>query len=71
MSYEKDDFFLYRFKDVIDQEDNPTLLNYGCLDVGLYTVADIMPTCKFYHTCNMYYPQMTAEQLRYIQEGCV
>lgn len=71
MSYEKEDFFLYRFKDVIDQEENPTLLNYGCLDVGLYTVADIMPTCKFFHTCNMDYPQMTAEQLRYIQEGCV
>ncbi len=71
MKYEKDDFFLYRFKEVIEEEDNPTLLNYGCLDVGLYTVADIMPSCRFYHACNMVYPEMTNEQIRYIEEGLV
>ncbi len=71
MSYEKEDFFLFRFKEAIEQEENPTLLNYGCLDVGLYTVADIMPTCRFYHTCNMSYPEMSMEQIRYIEEGLV
>lgn len=48
MQQSKEDFFLFKFKEIVSQEENPTLLNYNCLDAGLYTVADIMPTCEYF-----------------------
>ena len=52
MKMKEEDMFQYRFRDVIRQSgiENPTLLNMRCFDVGLYTVADIVPTCYFFQT---------------------
>lgn len=36
----------YQFKTIIEQVENPTLLNYGFLDGGFYTVCNIIPDCK-------------------------
>ena len=65
----QDDIFLYKMKAIIEQEEEPTLLNYGCLDAGLYTVTGIMPTCKYYHQCNVAYEEMSTVQKNYIEEG--
>ena len=52
MKQDKDEFFLTRFKNIIEADgiDNPTLLNTGCLDAGLYTVCDIVPNVRWFQT---------------------
>lgn len=69
MDQSREDFYLYHFKEEVEKEDNPTLLNVGCLDAGLYTISDIVPTCKFFQTNGIPYPFMFEEQKRYIKEG--
>lgn len=69
LSYEREDFFLFRFQKIVEQEQNPTLLTYNCLDAGLYTIADIMPTCRFFHRCNLDYEEMEKEQFQYLEQG--
>lgn len=69
MKVKKEEHFLYKFKEIVQQEENPTLLNINMLDAGLYTVADIMPTCKFFQTNGIAYDKMNEEQKRYIKEG--
>ena len=67
---DKEDFFLHKFRDVVLQKEEPTLLTVGCLDIGLYTVADIMPTCKYFQS-NMVrgFDEVGEQQLEYIREG--
>lgn len=69
MKQDKDSYFLYRFKDIVLQEENPTLLNIGCLDAGLYTVTEVVPTCRFFQTNGIPFDEMFAEQERYVAEG--
>lgn len=66
----KEDFYLYQFREIVMQEENPTLLNISCLDAGLYTWADIMPNCRYFQS-NMVrgFDEVKEEQLRYIEEG--
>ena len=54
------------------QEENPTLLNIGCLDAGLYTLTDIVPNCKYFQS-NMVkgFTEVKEEQTRYIEEGLI
>lgn len=68
----EEDFYLYKFRDIVMQEENPTLLNISCLDAGLYTLADIMPTCRYFQSNAVHgFDEVREEQLRYIQEGCI
>lgn len=46
-----------------------TLLNYNCLDCGLYTAADIYPTCYWFQTQTIPLDDVFSEQHRYIREG--
>lgn len=69
MKQDQSSYFLYQFRDIICEEDNPTLLNISCLDAGLYTVADIMPTCKYFQTNGIAFDEMFQEQYHYIEEG--
>lgn len=74
-SYAKEtgeDFYLYKFRDIVLQEENPTLLNIGCLDAGLYTLTDIVPNCKYFQS-NMVngFTEVREEQTRYIEEGLI
>ena len=65
-----EDFYLYKFRDIILQEENPTLLNIGALDVGLYTVADVIPNCKYFQTNMVHgFDEVGEQQLQYIKEG--
>ena len=69
MRMKREDLFLYHFKEIVEQSDNPTLLNIGCLDAGLYTVCDIVPTCRWFQTQTINSDMVDKEQERYIREG--
>lgn len=69
MQEKKEDIFLYRFKEIVEETENPTLLNIGCLDAGLYTVCDIVPTCQWFQTQTIMMEHVLSEQERYIREG--
>lgn len=53
MHYEKEDMPQYQFKEIILSVEDPTLLNYGYLDGGFYTVCDLVPDCKYFCTLNI------------------
>ena len=65
----KEDIFLYQFREIIAQTPEPTLLNINCLDAGLYTVCDIVPTCRWFQTQTLAIDDVLTEQERYIREG--
>lgn len=65
----RDELMQYRFAKIIQQKENPTLLNYGFLDWGFYTAAGVAPHLRFYHLANMPLEELHAEQDRYVQEG--
>lgn len=73
LSETKEDFFLYRFRDEVLEKENPTLLNIGALDMGLYTLTDIVPTCRWFQTQTLLVPEKEnnpyEEQDRYVREG--
>ena len=53
----REELFQFRFaEDIRDDiaagrvQEHPTLINFGALDAGLYTAADIDPTCYWYQT---------------------
>ncbi|MFI3213690.1 MAG: glycosyltransferase family 39 protein [Eubacteriales bacterium] len=71
IGYPKEDFYLYQFKEIIEETEDPTLLNINCLDVGLYTVCDIVPTCRFFQGNTVNYDYVLSEQQRYIEEGLI
>lgn len=61
----------YVFSSYINQRENASLLNYGCLDGGFYTVANKLPVTKYFCNLNIpyeSYPQMLDEQNRIIRE---
>lgn len=58
-----------RIAAVIRQTENPTLLNYGFMDAGFFTAAEITPNVKYFHQTNVPLDEMKEEQLRYIEEG--
>lgn len=44
----KDEIPLTRFAQIINEEENPTLVNMGGLDVGLYQFADVLPSTYYF-----------------------
>ena len=74
MKQDQDTYFLYAFADVIEQEthnqeEEPTLVTVNCLDAGLYTVANIVPSCRFFQTNGINFKEMFEEQEQYIRQG--
>lgn len=65
----KKDYYLLTFRDIINESENPTLLNYGCLDAGLFTLCDIQPKMKWFHQVNAYIPEMYEQQQASIDLG--
>ncbi len=53
------------------QKENPTLLNYGFLDGGFYTAADIVPTCKYFCILNIPLKEMQEVQDECLSSGAV
>ena len=44
----KEEIPLTRFAEIINKEENPTLVNMGGLDVGLYQFADVLPSTYYF-----------------------
>lgn len=67
----KEESYLYQLAECIPQSENVTLLNIECLDAGLYTVAGIVPNCRWFQANAMPLDELREEQERYIREGMV
>jgi hypothetical protein len=59
------------FAKLMNETDDPTLLNYGFLDGGFFTIADIVPNVRWFQRQNKIfetYPEHKQEHERYIRE---
>lgn len=68
---QKQELAQYQFANIINQYDNPTLLNYGFIDAGFYLTTNIVPNVKYFMKQNIPYdkfPQIMDSQNRYIKE---
>ena len=68
--YQKKDYSQFIFKEIINQSEDKTILNYDNLDGGFYTACDIVPNIKYFMRQNVdynRYPQIIDGQNRYIQ----
>lgn len=66
----KNDLVQYKFKEIIMKEKNPTILNYGFVDMGFYTVTGIIPNTKYFEKLNFKYdkyPENVDELNKYIE----
>lgn len=69
LAYQKEDMPQYRFKEIIETVDNPTLLNYSFLDGGFYTVCNIVPNNKYFCVNNVPLPEMQEAQNASVEQG--
>ncbi len=69
LRYQKEDLPQYAFREIMQQEDHPTLLNYGFLDGGFYTVSGIDPTCKYFCGLNLPYDPIKKTQDEFVRNG--
>lgn len=53
MEYDRDEIWQEKFAKIINESDEKTLLNYSCLDLGLYTTANIVPSEKYFARLNI------------------
>jgi hypothetical protein len=68
----KRDLVQYKFAAIINRAEDRSLLTYGVLDVGVYTVAGILPNTRYFFLPNLVhkaFPEVLQEQDRYIREG--
>ncbi len=59
----------YIFAETLKNEPGATLFNYGALDIGLFTTADIVPTTRYFCMLNLPSEEMVAEMERYMRDG--
>lgn len=74
MKIKKSELAQYEFASIIHQTDNPTLLNYGSLDLGFYFASGLIPNIRFFENQNIEYsryPLILDEQNRYIKEKLI
>lgn len=67
-------FFQFKYAEYINQYKNPTLLNMGFLDGGLYTTTGIIPNVRYFEVQNIDYkvfPENLDEQNKAVVEGRV
>lgn len=69
IKYNKTDLPQYKFSDIILNSSNATLLNYGKLDIGLYTTTGITPDFKYFCQLNIPLQEMYLKQNMYIEQG--
>ena len=69
LKYQKTDMPQYVFAEMISETPGATLFNYGALDLGLYTVCDIIPSCRYFCMLNLPSDEMFQEMDRYMSEG--
>lgn len=67
---DKENLAQYQFREIIAEDSGDvTLLNYGFLDEGFYTVCEILPNCKAFCSLNMSLPEMDDLQREYVENG--
>jgi hypothetical protein len=74
INYEKEQLVQYQYAAIINETENASLLNYGSLDLGFYTMAHIVPNVRFFQDTNinkLKNPFFIEEQSRYIKEKLV
>ncbi len=74
MSVHKEDLVQTRFAKIILEDDKPSLLNYGYIDLGFYLAAGLQPQVRFFENQAIpraVYPVILDEQERYIAERLV
>lgn len=69
LRYRREDLPQFQFAAVMQESEAPTLLNYGFLDGGFYTAANILPTTKYFCRLNLDLAEMKAEQERYLRDA--
>jgi hypothetical protein len=68
MEQEREDIWQTKFAKIINESEDRTLLNYSCLDLGLYTTANIVPSEKFFARLNIDLPEMKESLERSVRE---
>jgi hypothetical protein len=69
---EKSAVVQYRFSEEMHRlDDDPTLLNYGFMDGGFYTAANIVPSCKYFCILNIPLQEMWESQDECLRSGGV
>lgn len=73
MKYPKSEYPQFQVKAAMEASgvENPTLLNYGFLDGGFYTVTGIYPRTRFFCKVNLPLSDITQEQNQYIEDSLV
>lgn len=74
LGVDKQELFQYRFAAAMSETEGKTLLNYGRLDLGLYTVTNVTPNVRFFFKPNIdhaRFPLIMDEQNRYIKERSI
>lgn len=66
---DKNDMPQFRFNSIISEKSGASLLNYGFLDGGFYTVTGIVPDCRFFCGLNIELPELKETQDKYISSG--
>ena len=69
LQYEKEELPQFQFAQTISQTENPTMLNYGFLDGGFYTVCDIVPHCKYFCGLNIPLDEIKESQDFIVKNG--
>lgn len=59
----------YKFAEIMNQSESPTLLNYGFLDGGFYYTAGIVPNTKHFCKLNVSSPEIQAEIDSYVLDA--
>ena len=54
----KEDTIQYHFANIINQYNNPTILQYRSLDEGFYTVTNTLPITKYFEQQNISYDEL-------------
>lgn len=67
--YHRSDLPQYQFAEIIKSQPGATLLNYGFLDSGYYTVTGIVPDCKYFCILNMELPLADQAQDHSVKQG--
>ena len=70
----KEDLMQYKMKEVIERSgiENPTLLYYRTLDLGINTTAGMIPNVRYFCLFNVNnQSEMNYEQSKCLHEGCV
>lgn len=57
------------FAETLKEETDATLFNYGALDIGLFTTADILPSTRYFCMLNLPSEEMVTEMEHYMRDG--